>query len=91
MSAGGDHSEFAGFARRVLRAMGRRLATSSPEDLADLLALRAEVDAAVDTAVIGLRESGFSWTEIGAALGITRQAARQRWADNRGLSVDRAS
>lgn len=89
--SGGDHGEFGAFARRILRAMGRRCASADVEDLADLLALRAEVDTAVDTAVAGLREQGHSWTEIARATGTTRQAARQRWADKVTLSADRAS
>lgn len=83
-----DHSEFGAFARRILRAMGRRCAAADVEDLADLLALRDEVDRAVDAAVTGLREQGHSWTEIGRVTGVTRQAARQRWTDKVTLSVD---
>lgn len=83
-----DHSEFGAFARRILRAMGRRCAAADVEDLADLLALRAEVDTAVDAAVAGLREQGHSWTEIGRVTGVTRQAARQRWSDKVALSVE---
>jgi hypothetical protein len=30
-------------------------------------------------AVKGLRDCGYSWAEIGSRLGITRQAAQQRW------------
>jgi len=30
-------------------------------------------------AVKGLRARGYSWAEIGSRLGITRQAAQQRW------------
>ena len=30
-------------------------------------------------AVKGLRAHGYSWAEIGARLGISRQAAQQRW------------
>ncbi len=30
-------------------------------------------------AVTGLRAFGYSWAEIGSRLGITRQAAQQRW------------
>ena len=42
-------------------------------DLAD------EIDDATRQAVDGLRDSGYSWAEIGSRLGITRQAAWQRW------------
>ncbi len=38
-----------------------------------------EIDTAIAQAVKGLRACGYSWAEIGARLGITRQAAQQRW------------
>lgn len=85
----GDHSDFSGFVRRVLRAYGRRIAAADVEDLAELLAVQTEVDAAITRAVTGLREAGRSWTEIARATGTTRQAARQRWADKVGLSAER--
>lgn len=86
MSAAGDHREFTGFARRVLRALARRVAVSDVEDLVELVELRVEVDRALEAAVAGLRASGSSWTEIGRALGVSKQAARQRFVDKTGLS-----
>ena len=41
--------------------------------------LSAEIDTAISQAVNGLRAFGYSWAEIGTRLGITRQAAQQRW------------
>lgn len=90
-----DHAGYAAFVRRVLRAMGRRMGDADPEDLVQLLAIREDVDAAITTAVAGLRASGFSWTDIARATGTSRQAAQQRWADrvtmsvNPGLAADR--
>lgn len=80
MSARGDHSEFVAFARRIMRALSRRMAISDPEDLAELLALQQELDLAIDGAVRGLRASGFSWAEIARATGTSRQAVHARWA-----------
>lgn len=80
---GGDHSEFVAFARRILRACSRRMAAADPEDLADLIALRAEVDEAIARAVASVHEGGASWAEIGRALGTTRQAAQQRYRVSR--------
>ena len=34
---------------------------------------------AISQAVAGLHQAGYSWTEIAARLGVTRQAAQQRW------------
>jgi predicted transcriptional regulator len=41
--------------------------------------LATELDEAIAQAVIGLREAGYSWAEIAARLGVSRQAAQQRW------------
>jgi hypothetical protein len=74
-----ENDEYAAFARRVLRAYARRVADGDVEALALMLGLSAEIDAAIGQAVAGLREFGYSWAEIGSRLGITRQAAQQRW------------
>jgi hypothetical protein len=74
-----ENDEYAAFARRVLRAYARRIADGDVEALALMLGLSAEIDDAIGQAVRGLREFGYSWAEIGARLGVTRQAAQQRW------------
>lgn len=72
--------EYAAMVVRIVRAFSRRCADSDPEDLARLVAVQKELDAAIHIAVTGMRETyGFSWSEIGSALGITRQAAQQRF------------
>ena len=75
-----ENDEYAAFARRVLRAYASRVATGDVEALSLMLGLSAEIDDAIAQAVSGLREFGYSWAEIGARLGITRQAAQQRWS-----------
>ena len=74
-----QNDEYAAFARRVLRAYARRVADGDVEALTLMLGLSAEIDTAIARAVTGLRGSGYSWAEIGSRLGITRQAAQQRW------------
>ncbi|RKF25940.1 hypothetical protein [Micromonospora globbae] len=74
-----ENDEFAAFARRIIRAHGRRVAAGDVEALRDLTALSAAIDDAIGQAVIGLRGFGYSWAEIGARLGISKQAAQQRW------------
>ncbi|MEO3781313.1 hypothetical protein ABGB16_31875 [Micromonospora sp. B11E3] len=74
-----ENDEFAAFARRIIRAHGRRVATGDVEALRDLVAMSTAIDDAVGQAVIGLRAFGYSWAEIGSRLGISRQAAQQRW------------
>jgi len=74
------NSEFAGFVRRAIRAHGRRVAAGDVEALPEMLAVAAELDAAIQAAVDSLHgEYGYSLTEIADRLGISRQAARQRW------------
>ncbi len=76
-----ENTEFAAFARRIIRAHGRRVATGDVEALRDLVALSTVIDEAITDAVVGLRSFGYSWAEIGQRLGISRQAAQQRWGD----------
>ena len=74
-----ENDEYAAFARRVLRAYARRVATGDVEALTLMTDLADEIDSAIGQAVTGLRAFGYSWAEIGSRLGITRQAAQQRW------------
>ena len=62
-----------------MRAYGRRVGAGDVEALASMVSLAGELETAIQEAVIGLRQFGYSWTEIGDRLGISRQAARQRW------------
>ena len=75
-----ETDDCAAFIRRALRAYGRRVATGDVEALPGLLRLSDELEHALGEAVAGLRRHGYSWTEIAARIGVTRQAARQRWA-----------
>lgn len=77
--SGGDHAEYLGMLRRMLKAGARRLASADPEDLVAMVALRGSLDEAIATSVQGMRDNGFSWAEIAEPLGITRQAAYQKW------------
>lgn len=74
-----ENDEYAAFVRRILRAYARRVATGDVEALTDMVGLAAQLDDAIGQAVTGLRAHGYSWAEIGARLGISRQAAQQRW------------
>jgi hypothetical protein len=74
-----ENDDYAAFARRILRAYARRVADGDVEALGFMLGLSAEIDTAIGQAVTGLRAFGYSWAEIGSRLGITRQAAQQRW------------
>ena len=74
-----ENDEYAAFARRVLRAYARRVADGDVEALTLMTDLADEIDTAIGQAVTGLRAFGYSWAEIGSRLGVTRQAAQQRW------------
>jgi hypothetical protein len=74
-----ENADYAAFIRRILRAYSRRVADGDVEALINMTGLAAELDAAIGQAVTGLRATGYSWAEIGSRLGITRQAAQQRW------------
>jgi hypothetical protein len=74
-----ENPDYAAFAARIIRAHGRRIADGDIDSLPDLVRLGAELDAATQHAVDGLRAFGYSWGDIAGRLGTTRQAAQQRW------------
>ena len=53
--------------------------TGDVEALTLMTDLADEIDTAIARPSTGLRAFGYSWAEIGSRLGITRQAAQQRW------------
>lgn len=64
--------------RRMIRAHGKRCSAADPEDLAELIALRDELDAQIVRAVDHNRERhAMSWAEVARAFGMTRQGAQQ--------------
>lgn len=74
-----ENTDYAAFATRVLRAHGRRVAEGDIDALTELTALATELDQAITKGITGLRAAGYSWTAIANRLGITKQAAHQRW------------
>jgi hypothetical protein len=75
-----ENDDYAAFSRRVIRAAARRVAAGDVEELAHLFRLERELQCAIQIAVNGLRAQGYSWADIALRIGITRQAAHQRWA-----------
>lgn len=70
----------------MVRSVAKRLAADAEEaenwelpELAELVALRDEADAALAAGVAALRRHGMSWADIGRELGCTRQAAHERF------------
>jgi DNA-directed RNA polymerase specialized sigma24 family protein len=80
-----ENDEFARFLGRILRGMARR-ASSDIDALPMLLAAVQEVDELMAEAVARCRAEGYSWADIGARLGISRQAAQQRFGVKAGLT-----
>jgi hypothetical protein len=78
VSAQTEAEKYFAFTRRILRACARRVADKDIEALTGMVALRAELDAQIEQAVIGL-SGDYSWAEIGRALGTTKQAAHMRF------------
>ena len=74
-----ENDDYAAFARRIIRAHGRRVAAGDPDALVALVGLGRDVDAATTEGVTGLRAAGYSWGDIAGRLGVSRQAAQQRW------------
>lgn len=75
-----ETGEYAGMLRRMIRAYGRRVADADEVDLAEMVQLRDEVEAAIAAAVRGQRENhGASWADVARGLGTTRQAAQMRY------------
>jgi hypothetical protein len=74
-----ENPQYAAFTRRILRAYGRRIAAGDIEALRHLVLLPTDVDTITRTAVTGLREFGYPWSEIAARLGVSKQAAQARY------------
>jgi hypothetical protein len=64
---------------RLIVSIGKRVATEDVDGLSSLVLLEKAVRQAWRLAIEGLRHSGVSDRDIGAQLGITRQAIEQRW------------
>lgn len=76
-----ETTEYLAMLGRMLKAAGRRVADADEVELRQLIQLQASLDDAIATAMAGQMSYGRSWTYISQATGTTRQAARQRWAD----------
>lgn len=74
-----ENDEYAAFVRRIIRAYARRVASGDIEALTDMATVATEINNAITDAVTGLRGYGYSWTDIARPLGVTRQAAQQRF------------
>src|SRR5215470_18361120 len=74
-----DNTQYASFARRVVQAYARRVADGDITALRELAVFVSDVDDATRVAVAGLRRWGYSWFDIATQVGVSTQAAQQRW------------
>ncbi|WP_210413916.1 hypothetical protein [Protaetiibacter larvae] len=74
-----ETTDYLAMLRRMIAAGGKRVAEADEVELGELVSLFDDLEAAVQLAVDGQRAGGSSWAQIGAGLGITRQAAQMRW------------
>lgn len=65
--------------KRMIKAAGKRVGNADEPELAQLVALRDELELAIQAAVDGQRSYGRSWAAIALGLNTTRQAAFQRY------------
>jgi hypothetical protein len=72
--------EIGAMASRVLRALVRRATDGDSEALEQLLELEKQLPNAIKDAGRGMHAFGYSFTEIADVAGISRQAARERFA-----------
>lgn len=75
-----ETSDYGTMVKRMIRAYVKRVGGGEDlEQLAGLADLQRTVNEAVQLAAVQLHQSGHSWTEIARVLGVSRQAARQRF------------
>lgn len=76
--------ELGAAARRFSRALAVRAAEGDTEGLEQLVDVAAAVEDSIQTSARALHGFGYSWTAIADVLGVTRQAARQRFGTRLG-------
>jgi hypothetical protein len=78
-----ETGEFGSAAVRMIRTMARRVGASDIAEFGAMWEVMTEAEHAVTGAIDGLRASGFSWAEIGAEVGWSKQRLSQ-WRQRRG-------
>ena len=67
-----------------------RVVPQEVRDVAEAVDRLRAAEAAVETAVLRARRAGASWNDIALPLGVSRQAARQRYARLEDTALTRA-
>jgi len=79
MTRSTSNEDYFAMMRRLIAALVRRVADADEPELAEMVAMRDELEAAIAQAIDGQRMMGKSWQAIATATGTTRQAAFQRY------------
>lgn len=82
-----ETTEYLAMVSRLIRRAGQRVADADEFELYELVALRAALEDAIRVGVRG-QQKRRSWAHIGAALGISRQSAQERYGEKTPVHVD---
>lgn len=82
-----ETTEYLAMVSRLIRRAGQRVADADEFELYELVALRAVLEDAIRVGVRGQRVRR-SWAHIGAALGISRQSAQERYGEKTPVHAD---
>lgn len=72
-----ETADFGAAALRMVRTLARRVGDGDVDEFGALWQARAEMDRAVAEAVEGLQAAGFSWADMAARAGVSKQALHQ--------------
>lgn len=72
-----ENESYAAFCMRVAKSLGDRVGDGDVHELRYIRTLREATQEAEGRAVLGLLAQGYSYAEIGAGLGISRQAVHK--------------
>ncbi len=77
-----DTEKLIGGIRRSLRALERHAAEDDPWVLAEMVQLQVELHRVERRTVATFRDRGYTWQDIGGALGISVKTAHKRYASH---------
>lgn len=84
-----ETAEYSAFLRRIARAMATRIGEADPDALRFVAELEHDVDALKLASIEALLAIGYSYAEIGAGLGTTKQAVSQWHKRHRPVAGER--
>lgn len=74
-----DNTKYLQMVERVIRGAARRVGDADEFDLAHFVSIRSLIEEQIRVAVELQRRDGKSWSDIGSALGVSKQAAMKRF------------